>query len=140
MPERDHSRRQRVFCASLADWLDNKAPPAWRADLLTLIDATPALDWLLLTKRPENARKLVPDAWWGRPNVWFGTTAEDQAHYERRWPIAAKIPARVRFVSYEPAIGPLDIRRCGAPYPDWIIYGGESGKGARPAERSGPAT
>jgi protein gp37 len=84
-----------------------------------------------LTKRPENARKLVPDTWWGRPNVWFGATAEDQAHYERRWPIAAKIPARVRF---EPFLGPLDIRRCGAPYPDWIIYGGESGSEARSAQ------
>jgi protein gp37 len=132
--EREHGRRRRVFCASFADWLDNQAPQAWRADLLALIDATPELDWLLLTKRPENAGKFVPAAWWGRPNVWFGITAEDQAHFERRWPIAAKIPATIHFVSYEPALGPLDIRRCGAPYPDWIIYGGESGSGARPAE------
>ena len=132
--EREHGRRRRVFCASLADWLDNQAPPAWRADLLALIDATPDLDWLMLTKRPENARKLVPDAWWGRPHVWFGVTAEDQAHFDHRWPIAAKIPARLHFVSYEPAIGPLDIRAHGAPYPDWIIYGGESGAGAREAE------
>jgi protein gp37 len=132
--QRAHGHRQRVFCASLADWFDNQAPPAWRDDLIALIDATPDLDWLLLTKRPENARKLVPDAWWGRPNVWFGVTAEDQAHYERRWPLAATIPAKVRFVSYEPALGALDIRRCGPPYPDWIICGGESGSGARPAE------
>jgi protein gp37 len=104
------------------------------ADLLALIDATPELDWLLLTKRPENVGKFVPAAWWGRPNVWFGITAEDQAHFERRWPIARKSPATIHFVSYEPALGPLDIRRCGAPYPDWIIYGGESGSGARPAE------
>jgi hypothetical protein len=49
-----------VFCASLADWLDNQVDPGWRRDLLNLIDCTPQLDWLLLTKRPENARKLVP--------------------------------------------------------------------------------
>lgn len=44
-----------MFCASLSDWLDNKVPRQWRGDLLKLIEATPDLDWLLLTKRPENA-------------------------------------------------------------------------------------
>jgi protein gp37 len=104
---RSHGRRQRVFCASLADWLDNKVPRAWRNDLLDLIDATPGLDWLLLTKRSQNAAKLVPADWFGRANVWLGTTAEDAIRYQQRWPLLAKIPAAVRFVSYEPAIGPL---------------------------------
>jgi Protein of unknown function (DUF5131) len=49
-----------VFCASLADWLDNKAPQEWRVDLAALIAATPELDWLLLTKRIENYRRLAP--------------------------------------------------------------------------------
>jgi protein gp37 len=47
----EHGRRQRVFCASLADVFDNAVDPAWRADLFQLIEATPELDWLLLTKR-----------------------------------------------------------------------------------------
>ena len=128
-----HGHRQRVFCASLCDWLDNQVPPEWRRDLLALIDDTPQLDWLLLTKRPENARKLVPPAWWGRKNVWFGITAEDQMRFDHRWPIARQVPARIHFVSYEPAIGPLDLAGCGAP-PDWIIFGGESGEQARRAD------
>jgi len=63
--------------------------------------------------------------------VWFGVTAENQEHYDRRWPIAAQVKAKIRFVSYEPALGPLDIRRLGEPCPDWMIVGGESGPGTR---------
>jgi len=132
--QREHGHRQRVFCASLADWLDNQVDRQWRADLLSLIEATPLLDWLLLTKRPQNALKLVPREWFGRHNVWIGITAEDEAHYRQRWPIAAKIPAVVRFISYEPAIGPLGPRlQLGddPTVPDWLIIGGESGGNAR---------
>lgn len=125
--------RPRVFCASLADVFDNKAPKGARADLWALIRATPELDWLLLTKRPENVAKMLPDDWAdGWPNVWLGTTCEDQERYNHRWPILNAVPAAKRFISYEPAIGPLE------PWgkPDWIICGGESGAGARlmPAE------
>jgi protein gp37 len=124
--------RYRVFCASLSDWLDNKVPRPWRSDLCALIKVTPALDWLLLTKRPENFRKLVPSwAEFGCPdNVWFGVTGEDQKNFDHRWPIAAQVPARVRFVSYEPAIGRLRLPRSGT-LPDWIICGGETGHGRR---------
>ena len=51
--------RPRVFCASLADWLDDEVPIEWLADLLDLIRKTPNLDWLLLTKRPQNWRARV---------------------------------------------------------------------------------
>jgi len=121
--------RSRVFCASLADVFDNKAPAGARGDLLDLIRDTPQLDWLLLTKRPENIAKMLPADWGaGWPNVWFGTTCEDQQHFDRRWPILRAVPAAVRFISYEPALGPLAI---GSARPDWIICGGESGAGAR---------
>lgn len=124
--------RRRVFCASLSDWLDNKVPRVWRSELCALIKITPALDWLLLTKRPENFRKLVPP--WHEfgchDNVWFGISAEDQRNFDHRWPIATQVKARIRFVSYEPALGPLRLPRDG-PLPDWIICGGESGGGAR---------
>lgn len=128
---RAHGRRRRVFCASLADWLDNQAEKGWRADLCKLIEETPALDWLLLTKRIENYRKLAPPSWQTEPprNIWLGFTAEDTEHYRKRWQIAAAIPAAVHFVSYEPAIGPLDLGD--GPVPDWIIAGGESGPKAR---------
>lgn len=125
----DH--RPRVFCASLADVFDNRAPGTAREELFGLIRATPELDWLLLTKRPQNIRKMLPADWSdGYPNVWLGTTCEDQERYNLRWPILRDIPARVRFISYEPAIGPLDIKAV-LDVPDWLICGGESGPGAR---------
>jgi protein gp37 len=128
-----HGRRQRVFCASLADVFDNQIECGWRDDLFALIKATPAIDWLLLTKRPQNIRKMLPQDWStnGYHNVWLGTTCEDQDRYDQRWPVLRKIPASVRFISYEPAIGPLRLNRAGEQ-PDWLISGGESGHGARP--------
>jgi len=126
---RETGIRPRVFCASLADVFDNQAPDGARADLFALIDATPELDWLLLTKRPENIIKMI--AGWKLPgHVWLGTTCEDQQHYDRRWAVLATIPARVRFVSYEPALGPLSILGFKST-PDWLICGGESGTGHR---------
>jgi protein gp37 len=131
-------QRPRVFCASLADVFDNQVDQSWRIDLFDLIGDTEHLDWLLLTKRPENIAKMLPTNWnvEDYANVWLGTTCEDQAAYDRRWPILQKIPAKVRFISYEPAIGPLDIRVGLDPYPDWIICGGESGVGFRPMHES----
>lgn len=126
---RESGERPRVFCASLADVFDNQVPPEWRADLIDLIDATPELDWLLLTKRPENIGKMF--AQFGlKPNVWLGTTCEDQAAYDKRWPILRDVPAAVHFISYEPAVGPLRLHN-GPDQPDWLICGGESGHGAR---------
>lgn len=126
------STRPRVFCASLADVFDNQVPDHWRIDLFDLIGDCEHLDWLLLTKRPENIKKMLPTNWnvedFG--NVWIGTTCEDQNAFDRRWPILHKIPAAVRFISYEPAIGPLRLH-ANDFQPDWLICGGESGPGAR---------
>jgi protein gp37 len=128
--------RHRVFCASLADWLDNKVPQQWRFDLAQVIKDTPHLDWLLLTKRIENFADLNP---WDSnlpKNVWIGITAEDQKNFDRRWEILKHIPAVVRFISYEPAIGQIanifDRHRTATP--DWIIMGGESGNHTRMME------
>jgi protein gp37 len=126
--------RPRVFCASLADWLDDEVPIEWLADLLALINATPNLDWLLLTKRPENFRRRLEQtldtpadetvsqsllgwpgmvvAWlglWGvkqetPDNVWIGTTVEDQQRADERIPVLLEIPAKVRFLSCEPLL------------------------------------
>jgi protein gp37 len=119
--------RHKVFCASLADWLDNKVILGWRDDLADLIRKTPNLDWLLLTKRIENFNKLTP---WTNPprHVWIGATTEDQKHFDRRWKHLGAIKASVRFISYEPALGPLIL---GDARPDWVICGGESGANAR---------
>lgn len=136
--------RRRVFCASLADVFDAEVDENWRDDLfVSLIMATPNLDWLLLTKRPQVARKWfehrpVPD------NVWLGTTVENQTMADLRIPILLSIPGiKVRFLSMEPLLGPVDISRWtdmtaggrfhAEPILDWIIAGGESGPKARPS-------
>jgi len=90
------------------------------------------LDWLVLTKRPENIESMLPPDWDdGYSNVWLGTTAEDQTRFDARWKRLKKIPAVVRFISYEPALGPVRLPSNGS-LPDWLISGGESGAVARP--------
>jgi protein gp37 len=80
--------RRRVFCASSADVFDNAVPETWRQDLWALIAATPALDWLLLTKRPQNILKMLPANWGGGwPSVWLGTSVENEVERRRRVPV-----------------------------------------------------
>jgi protein gp37 len=123
-----------VFCASLADVFDNQVQSAWREDLFALIRECRRLDWLLLTKRPQNISKMLPSDWGdGYRNVWLGITTENQEWFDRRWRQLQSVPALVKFISYEPAIGPLRLPKQG-PFPDWLISGGESGGGARPVD------
>lgn len=126
-----------------------------RARLFALIDATPNLDWLLLTKRPENIAKMMPkpafdhagwngtlDGYWHqmgkpRPNLWLGVSCENQQAADERIPHLLRVPAKVRFLSCEPLLGPVDLharpewfwKSAGI---HWVIVGGESGPGARP--------
>jgi len=133
--------RQRVFCASMADVFEDRADvDDARSQLYGLIEATPMLDWLLLTKRPENVRRMLPVDWLShpRPNVWFGTTAENDEYLDERGRHMADIPAAVRFLSYEPALGPLSLLPdytslipSGRRVFDWVIAGGESGANHR---------
>ena len=132
--------RRRVFCASMADVFDNKVPTSWRVDLWSLIRSTPALDWFLLTKRPQNIREMLPIDWGeGWPHVWLGTTTENQEEANRRIPHLVAIPAAARFLSVEPMLEPVDVASWlvlpsdeGRTPISWIIVGGESGGGARP--------
>lgn len=134
------AHRPRVFCGSLCDVFEsNIQTEAARMRLWDLIEATPNLDWLLLTKRPEVMRDTLPwnrghFGWVGHsPNVWIGTSIET-AEYAWRADVLREIPAAVRFISYEPALGPLgSINLTGI---DWVIYGGESGPGHRKDETS----
>jgi protein gp37 len=127
-----------VFCASLADVFDNEVDPAWRRDLFTLIDATPNLVWLLLTKRIGNVLNMTDPAR-ANPslplNVAIGATMANQEEYDRdRMKLAEVKRARAplfTFGSFEPLLGPV-ILDCNAP--DWIIVGGESGSNARPMD------
>ncbi len=107
-----HGRRQRVFCASLADVFDNAVDPQWRADLFDLIRETPNLDWLLLTKRPQNMVKMLPEDWGdGWSHVWLGTSAGTQKTADQNIPHLLATPAAVRFVSAEPLLGEVDLTR-----------------------------
>ena len=106
--------RPRVFCASLADVFDNELDPEWRRDLFELIEATPNLDWLLLTKRIGNVSRLVADAkshdWLaGQKNVWLGATIVNQEEADRDIPKLLATPAAKRFLSIEPMLGPIDL-------------------------------
>ena len=150
-----HGVQLRVFCASLADWLDDKVPIQWLADLLKLICDTPNLDWQLLTKRPENALERVNAAMdlfdpqqklWTLGglvphNVWIGASVENQAMADKRIPQLLKIPAKIHFLSCEPLLEQVDLSsdaieaemRLAHPEAqiDWVIAGGESGRQAR---------
>ena len=104
--------RHRVFCASLADVFDNAVDPAWRDDLWRLIEATPNLDWMLLTKRPGNIANMLPvpfDFERLYPNVWLGCTVVNQDEADRDIPKLLSVPAKVRFLSMEPLLGPVDL-------------------------------
>ncbi len=129
--------RRRVFCASMADVFEKRLElNSLRKRLWGLIQETPWLDWLLLTKRPQLIESMIP---WGQnwpANVWIGTTVENQSFAEERLPHLLKHQAAVRFVSCEPLLGNIDLRpwfhRRGFEPIDWVIAGGESGPGARP--------
>jgi len=125
-----------------------------RHQLWHLIGRTPHLDWLLLTKRPENLGHLLP--WtmrvgtgalvdpggpWG--NVWLGTSVEDQERADERVPALLSVPAAVHFLSCEPLLAPVNLTaflwpdrgiKCPIGINPWVIAGGESGPKARPCD------
>lgn len=135
-------RRRRVFVNSLSDFFDNHRSIIWRDAAWQLMLECPFVDFILLTKRPENILKMLPPRWGsGWPNVWIGTTVEDQRRADHRVPALLKVPAVVRFLSCEPLLGPVNLSDAAwsddtVPLDatlDWIIAGGESGKDARPS-------
>lgn len=143
--------RRLVFTASWADFFSREADE-WRDDAWAIVRECDSLIFQILTKRHGRIAKCLPDDWGdGYPNVWLGVSAENQEWADRRIPALLSVPAAVRFVSYEPALGDVDFRdylpvphtsdwcaahggprRCGCGLLDWLIVGGESGPGARP--------
>ena len=125
----------RVFCGSMCDWADLRIPRQVHRELWDLIRATPALTWLMLSKRVQNIPKLLPPDWGeGWPHVWLGCTTENQLETDRRLALLTRIPARVRFISGEPLLEQIDASRwLGRGGVGWVICGGESaGAKARP--------
>jgi protein gp37 len=105
-----HGRRRRVFCASMADVFDNQVDSAWRDDLWALFRECPDLDWLLLTKRPQNIAKMKP-AFWDeiKSSIWLGTTIEDQQRADQNLSHLLLHDSAVRFISCEPMVGPINL-------------------------------
>jgi len=113
--------KYKVFCASLADvFEDRKELEEWRYELFHLIEKTPNLIWMLLTKRPGNVPYMFEDFGWAdfdnfEPhfqipnNVWIGTSVENQEAAEKRIPSLQRIPTEIKFLSCEPLIGDVDL-------------------------------
>ena len=158
MGEKCHSKllhRRHVFALSLGDIWDDEVPIKDLADALDVIRRCPNLIFQLLTKRPENALPRMQRVWreakltletrdWIRlwldgnaPDyIWIGTSVENQEAADRRIPQLLKIPAAVRFLSCEPLLEAVDLKRWVSPIGRadylWVIVGGESGPHARP--------
>lgn len=131
-----NGRRAKVFCASMADVFEwKKGLSQWRERLWRVIEETPSLDWLLLTKRPHLVQRLAPwESDWPH-NVWLGTTVENQRWVDKRLPHLGENPARIRFLSCEPLLDEIELDGwLEQKAVDWVIAGGESGPRARPSD------
>jgi protein gp37 len=128
---------QLVFTSSMCDVFEDHPQIIGQLPLLwETIRRTPCLDWQIVTKRPERIAQSLPDDWCaGYANVWLGTSIENMDVAHRADELRA-VPSVVRFISYEPALGPLDDLDLNGLH--WIIYGGESGKGYRPHDLDWP--
>jgi protein gp37 len=117
---------RRVFTCSWSDWF-HKDADQWRDEAWAIIKATPQHTYQILTKRPGRIARHLPADWGdGYPNVWLGVSVESQEQAFRVRQLR-DVPARVRFVSAEPLIGPLDLSHGALAGIHWLIVGGESG-------------
>ena len=161
-------RPRRVFVNSMSDLFHAKVTHQFIARVFAMMAATPEHTYQVLTKRAPRMASLVGRGTWGTegfadqveramaewthadpagwplPNVWLGVSVETQQEAGRRLHRLYQTPARVRFLSCEPLLEPIDLELdhdCGdpphthcPPRPDWVIIGGESGRGARPMD------
>jgi protein gp37 len=170
------TRPRRIFVNSMSDLFHAQADDLFIAEVFAVMSLAPQHTFQVLTKRPKQmaglladpdgdwrykvslARKRItnrggmdlPPPKWPLPNVWLGTSVENQRYADLRIPHLARTPAAVRFLSVEPMLGPVDPRPGWARGPDlglnqagltwlkewidWVIVGGESGPGARPMQ------
>lgn len=136
---------RRIFVNSMSDLFHEKVPDGWITDIFNVMAQCERHTFQILTKRPSRMQDWMA-ARCGRvpPHVWLGVSVEDQKTADERIPLLLQTPAAVRWVSYEPALGPVDFTNLnppnfinafdhsfGLPMLDWIVCGGESGPGAR---------
>lgn len=128
IPER-WSRPRKIFVNSMSDLFHKDVSDDFIAAVWAVMARTPRHAYQVLTKRPERMAAVVASLGVVLPNVWLGTSVES-AQVIDRIALLRHVPAAIRFISFEPLIGPVgrvDLSRI-----DWAIVGGESGKGARP--------
>lgn len=130
----ENGTRYTVFCASLGDVFEENAQLVEaRQDLWNLVKQTPFLDWMILTKRPENITSMLPEDWGnGYDHVSLMTSTEDQECFDKRVPILRKVKSQRRALSIEPLLGPIVIPKGALKGIDLVIVGGESGTDVRP--------
>jgi protein gp37 len=127
---------RRIFVNSMSDLFHAGVPKAFIRAVFETMEATPRHTYQILTKRPARMAKVVAEIQ-SRPlpNVWLGTSVEDQVHANKRVPVLLDTPACVRFLSCEPMLGPVSLRKWVRKL-DWVITGGESGHNARPIDEA----
>lgn len=132
-----HGHRIRVFMSSMGDLFDNEVDPEWRMEAYHAAAAATNLDIQFLTKRVSNVEKMIPREWFGNwpRHIGLMITVVNQAEADRDVPrlLALKAANNIPWIglSIEPLLGPIDFREMLRDI-DWVIVGGESGKGARP--------
>jgi protein gp37 len=123
-----HWKRPRmIFVNSMSDLFHEDVPTDYVAKVFAVMQDTSHHTFQVLTKRPERAAELAPDLPWP-DNVWMGTSVEN-ADYLHRIRSLVQIPAKIRFLSLEPLLGPLSKLPLKGIH--WVIVGGESGPQAR---------
>jgi protein gp37 len=120
----------RIFVNSMSDLFHEDMPLEYLKRIFEVMTACPQHVFQVLTKRHERLVEWAPLLSWPA-NVWMGVSVETQA-YVHRIDFLRQVPARVRFLSCEPLLGPLDLNLEGI---HWVITGGESGRNFRPVDR-----
>jgi len=121
---------KKIFVNSMSDLFHDKVSDAFILAVWNVMRETPHHNYQILTKRPDRMAKIVSQQVSDiLPNVWLGTSIENAA-VAARVDDLRNVPAAIRFISFEPLIGPIgpiDLRGI-----QWAIVGGESGNSARP--------
>ena len=134
---------RKIFVCSMSDLFHKDVPLEFILEVFDVIRKSPRHTFQILTKRADAMNAALssglPDP---LPNVWLGTSVENQEQASERIPHLLSTPASVRFLSCEPLLGEIDFNACSAWHPHynnmyldgmhWVIVGGESGPGARP--------
>lgn len=121
-----------IFVNSMSDLFHKEVSTDFIKSVFEVMVACPQHTFQVLTKRPERAAELADQLAWPK-NVWLGTSTEDHATLEARAPALLRCPAATCFLSCEPLLGPLDLTPHLAGL-HWVIFGAESGPGARPCD------